>query len=149
MLAFDGGFLENALTEEMRRERGKGTHCVGTGELLFGCDDGAGALGGVEGGFAFHHGLALAAGATGAGFATDASYGVPVLVGHVAWVCVLFAKVAGGKAGWKVGWRSEESVLTSERTDRWSCWWMWIRLQEYLWELNGLESYLYLSVRSK
>ena len=59
------------------------TYGVGTSKLLLCGDDGAAALGGVEGGFAFDDGLTggAAAGA-GAGFAADAGHVVPVLVCH-------------------------------------------------------------------
>ena len=63
------------------------THGVGASELLLGPNDGAGALGGVEGGLALDDGLALAAAeAAAAGLAADFRHGFPVLVGH----CVCF-----------------------------------------------------------
>lgn len=56
---------------------------VGCAEFLLSADDGAGALGGVDGGLALDDTLAVDGGATvGAHFATNASSAFPILVGH-------------------------------------------------------------------
>lgn len=62
-------------------------YSVCTSVFLLSADDGAGALGGVEGGVAFDDSLAIDGAASRAGFAADASDVIPVLVGHGVW-CV-------------------------------------------------------------
>ena len=54
------------------------TYGIGRGELLLGCDDGAGALGGVECGFALDDSLA-GSGRAATSAATDLGDGVPFL----------------------------------------------------------------------
>lgn len=51
----------------------RGAYCVSARELLLCGNNSTGSLGGVEGGFAFHHCLALASSAASASLATDAS----------------------------------------------------------------------------
>lgn len=55
------------------------TYCISGGEFLFRRDDGAGALGFVQGAFASNDGFSLPAAA--AGFAADFGYRFPVVHG--------------------------------------------------------------------